>query len=381
MSEKKGGLKKLLITVVAGTMLLGVGTTFLIKGPEIVDEIENVFVPGENTQSENTQNKKVETPKNLKFENNILSWDAVPNAVRYEVVKRYREHNVSFTYETFLPMFEMDSYYGGAQDGDHVDFTVVAIDAKYKRSEPATYTIVIENRNEKIYDEIIDNLNVFAAYTLRDRRLSIGGRYGIYKVEYYSIRKDEKNLYVLVSGDVIGSTDKVFVRVKVNCENCRNPLPESVNRLTDFEEVTWFLRKGDVITVEELYTISDRNVFEGIKLADNGVIADYINNGYIVEAQKTAISNLTQDEDNYIFDVFGVYKATKNGVEEYFEAKHTVTVAKENVQGEDFIEYFIETGDGEVIENDSEIYNTNIDKFLQQSLKERQRRQELTQEQ
>lgn len=369
MADKK--LKKILIPIVAGTMLLGVGTTFLIKGPEIIDEIDNVFVPGENTQ-----NKKVETPKNLKFENNILSWDAVPNAVRYEVVERHREKNVSFTYETFLPMFEKDSYVG-LQDGDHVDFTVVAIDAKYKRSEPATYTIVIENRNEKLYDEIINNLKVFSSI-LGDRQLSIGGRYGIYKVEYYSIRKDEKNLYVLVSGDVIGSTDKVFVRVKVNCENFRNPLPESVNRLTDFERLTGFLRNEDV-TVEELYTISDRNVFEGIKLADNGVIADYINNGYIVEAQKTAISNLTQDEDNYIFDVFGVYKATKNGVEEYFEAKHTVTVAKENVQGEDFIEYFIETGDGEVIENDSEIYNTNIDKFLQQSLKERQRRQELTQ--
>lgn len=369
MADKK--LKKILIPIVAGTMLLGVGTTFLIKGPEIIDEIENVFVPGENTQ-----NKKVETPKNLKFENNILSWDAVPNAVRYEVVERHREKNVSFTYETFLPMFEKDSYVG-LQDGDHVDFTVVAIDAKYKRSEPATYTIVIENRNEKLYDEIIDSLNFFANM-LGDRQLRIGGRYGIYKVEYYSIRKDEKNLYVLVSGDVIGSTDKVFVRVKVNCENFRNPLPESVNRLTDFEMLTGFLRNRNV-TVEELYTISDRNVFEGIKLADNGVIADYINNGYIVEAQKTAISNLTQDEDNYIFDVFGVYKATKNGVEEYFEAKHTVTVAKENVQGEDFIEYFIETGDGEVIENDSEIYNTNIDKFLQQSLKERQRREELTQ--
>lgn len=283
--------------------------------------------------------------------------------------------NVSFEYKTFLPMFAMESYVG-LQDGDHVDFTVVAVDAKYKRSEPATYTIIIENRNEKLYDEIINNIQVFESILIWQTD-TVGSR-GLKSAQIHSIRIDGNNLSVLISGDVRRTNEKVFARLKLSTEGFNNPLPKNINRLTDFKNLTEFLKNRD-ITVEELYTISDKNILEGIKLADNGVIADYINNGYIVEAQKTAISNLTQDEDNYIFDVFGVYKATKNGVEEYFEAKHTVTVAKENVQGEDFIEYFIETGDGEVIENDSEIYNTNIDKFLQQSLKERQRRQELTQ--
>ena len=101
--------------------------------------------------------------------------------------------NVSFEYETFLPMFAMESYVG-LQDGDHVDFTVVAVDAKYKRSEPATYTIVIENRNEKLYDEIINNIQVFESILIWQTD-TVGSR-GLKSAQIHSIRIDGNNLYI-----------------------------------------------------------------------------------------------------------------------------------------------------------------------------------------
>ena len=303
--KKKNGLKTVLafmgLGILAVGALVGIKMVDRSKGPNTPPIVEvnpgggEQQGGGEHQGGGEQQEIQLAKPANLAFDekNGVLSWDSVDHANGYTVTI----DNNKFQTNTNSYIFEIPA---GANDGEKIIFEVSANASKgYTASEKTTLEHTISMQQEKLKQEIFENLKAGFEYGMQKRHMENAitridhVTYTNHKFFMYGSNREGGN-YARLTFDLTGLCDF-----------------ENADTLEQLKIASSYLTKVDRENISHgSTTIKTNNAVHDLMLAaprNNSLLSNLYKSGYTI----TKLSTSEYRTGDYAMNITGVYKCQK----------------------------------------------------------------------
>lgn len=308
--KKKNGLKTVLafmgLGILAVGALVGIKMVDRSKGPNTPPIVEvnpgggeqqggQQQGGGEHQGGGEQQEIQLAKPENLAFDekNGVLSWDSVDHANGYTVTI----DNNKFQTNTNSYIFEIPAE---ANDGEKIIFEVSANASKgYTASEKTTLEHTISMQQEKLKQEIFENLKAGFEYGMQKRYMDTT----ITRIDH--VTYTNHNLFIYGSNPENGNFASLTFDLTGLCDF------ENADTLEQLKTASSYLTQVDRTNIKHGSSVKQTNdAVHDLMLAaprNNSLLSNLYKKGYTI----TKLSTSEYRTGDYAMNITGIYKCQK----------------------------------------------------------------------